>query len=300
MKKANAATVIVGRVSDEPRAKSSGLLDAWRVLRRNKLAMFGLVVIILMVLIALLAPVLCPGGYDEQVLVEKFSEPSKEHPFGTDNYGRDILVRCIWGARYSLGVGLASVVMAVAMGTVLGLISGFYGGKVDNLLMRALDIFMSVPPILLAMCIAAAFGGGLFNLMLAIGIGNAPGYARIVRASVMSVKDQEFIEAARATGCGSGRIMFKYILPNCLSPIIVQGTMGIASAILTCAGMTFIGLGLQPPIPEWGAMLSVGRPYIRQAWWICTYPGLIIAISVFALNVFGDGLRDALDPKLKR
>lgn len=281
-------------------AKSSQLRDVWHSLRRNKLAMFGMVVILLMIIIALLAPVLCPEGYDNQVLADKFSAPSGEHLFGTDNYGRDILTRCVWGARYSLGVGISSVAIAVALGAVLGLVAGFYGGSTDNLIMRALDIFMSVPPILLAMCIAAALGGGLFNLMLAIGVGNVPGYARIVRASVMSVKDQEFVEAARATGCTNTRIMFKYVLPNCLSPLIVQGTMGIASAILTCAGMTFIGLGLQPPIPEWGAMLSVGRPYIRQAWWICTFPGLVIAIAVFALNVFGDGLRDALDPKLKR
>ena len=281
-------------------ARSSQWKDTWRMLRRNKLAMFGLFVILLMVIIAILAPWLAPEGYDNQILTEKFSSPSTEHPFGTDNFGRDILVRCIWGARYSLGVSISAVAIAVFIGCILGLAAGFYGGAMDNLIMRFLDIFMSIPPILLALCIAAALGGGLFNLMLSIGIGTVPGYARIIRASVLSVKDQEFVEAARATCCSNRRIMFKYVLPNCLSALIVQATMGIASAILTCAGMTFIGLGLQPPIPEWGAMLSVGRPYIRQAWWICTYPGLIIAIAVFAFNVFGDGLRDALDPKLKR
>lgn len=274
--------------------------DTWRRFRRNPTAMIGLILLILLIAAAVLASVIYPEGYDVQDYSSVLQAPSAEHPFGTDKLGRDILCRCVWGARYSLSVGLISVIIAAFFGTILGLVSAFYGGKVDNLLMRFLDVFMSIPPFLLALTIVAALGTGMLNLMIAVGIGSIPQYARIMRSSVMTIKDEEFVEAAVSTGCSKRRIMFKYILPNCLSPLIVQITLGVASAILTCSGMSFLGLGIEPPIPEWGAMLSGGRSLIRQAWWVCTFPGLLIALTVFALNVIGDGMRDALDPKLKR
>lgn len=280
--------------------RESSLKGIWRRLRRNKLAMTGLVILLVMILLAILAPVIASEGYDAQVLGDKLLAPSWEHPFGTDNLGRDILSRCIWGGRYSITVGFISVIMACIGGVILGMLAGFYGGRTDNIIMRALDVFMAIPPILLAIAIASALGAGFINLMMAVGLGTIPAYARIIRASVMSIRDQEFVEAARCSGANNFRIMFRYVFPNCLSPLIVQITIGVASAILVASSMSFIGLGLQPPIPEWGAMLSDGRPYIRQAWWVCTFPGIMIMLSVFSLNVFGDGLRDALDPKLKR
>lgn len=285
---------------EEGSRRSGQFAELCRRFSRNKMGMVGLVILIVLILTAILAPVLAPEGYDQQTLSESLIAPCKEHPMGTDNLGRDILDRVIWGARYSLSVGVVSVSIAVVVGAVLGVIAGFYGGVTESVIMRVLDVFMGIPPILLALSVAAALGGGLMNLMIAVSISSVPSFARIVRASVMSIKDQEFVEAARCTGCGSFRIMFKYVFPNCLSPLIVQGTLGVASAILAASTMSFIGLGLQPPIPEWGAMLSVGRQFLRQAWWTCTFPGVMIALTVFALNVFGDGLRDALDPKMKR
>ena len=281
-------------------AQSSKFREFCRRFTRNKMGMLGLCILVVMIVVALLAPVLAPEGYDLQILSDSLKAPSGEHLLGTDNLGRDILARIIWGARYSLSVGVISVAIAATIGAVLGVIAGFYGGTTETVVMRVLDVFMGIPPILLALSVAAALGGGLMNLMIAVSISSVPSFARIVRASVLSVKDQEFVEAARCTGCSSMRIMFKYVFPNCLSPLIVQATLGVASAILAASTMSFIGLGLQPPIPEWGAMLSVGRSYIRQAWWTCTFPGIMIALTVFALNVFGDGMRDALDPKMKR
>lgn len=280
--------------------QSSKFREFCRRFARNKMGMLGLCILVVMIFVVLLAPVLAPEGYDLQILSDSLKAPSGEHLLGTDNLGRDILARIIWGARYSLSVGVISVAIAATIGAVLGVVAGFYGGTTETVVMRVLDVFMGIPPILLALSVAAALGGGLMNLMIAVSISSVPSFARIVRASVLSVKDQEFVEAARCTGCSSMRIMFKYVFPNCLSPLIVQATLGVASAILAASTMSFIGLGLQPPIPEWGAMLSVGRSYIRQAWWTCTFPGIMIALTVFALNVFGDGMRDALDPKMKR
>lgn len=280
--------------------KSNRFADFCKQFVRNPTGMIGFVIIAILVIMAILAPVLAPEGFDSQVLLDKFIAPNGEHPFGTDNLGRDILTRCIWGARYSLSCGVISVIISMLIGGILGLVAGYYGGTSDSVIMRLLDVFMSIPPVLLALAIVCALGSGLFNLMLSIALGNAPMFARVVRGSVMSVKEQEFIEAARCTGCDDRRIMFRYILPNCLSPLIVQGTLGVANAILCCSLMSFVGLGLQPPIPEWGAILSTGRIYIRQAWWFCTFPGVMIALTVLAFNFFGDGVRDALDPKLKR
>lgn len=267
---------------------------------KRKVSIVGLVILAIFFLMATIGPFLCqydPLAQDTTIISQG---PSAEHWFGTDNVGRDIFDRVVHGSRISLTVGMISVSIAAVVGILLGSIAGYYGGRTDNIIMRILDVFMSVPGILLSLSIAAALGPGLFNLMIAVGIGSVPGYARIVRASILSVKEQEYIEAAHCIGCSNARIIFRHVLPNCLAPIIVQATLGVASAILVASSMSFLGLGLEPPIPEWGAMLSVGRPYIRDYWHLVAFPGMAIMITVFSLNVFGDGLRDALDPRLKQ
>ena len=248
---------------------------------------------------AVFAPQLAPYDFSKQDLKNRFVPPCGAHPFGTDNLGRDILSRVMYGARISLTVGICSVLLASVLGVLFGAIAGYYGGVFDNLLMRLMDIFLAVPNLLLAISIAATLGTGMPNLILAIGLGAAPGYARIVRASILSLKDQDYIEASRAVGAGDLRIIFSHILPGCLAPIIVQMTLGVATAILSTASLSFIGLGIAPPTPEWGSMLSAGRQFLRDAWWVVCFPGAAIMVSIFALNLFGDGLRDALDPKLK-
>ena len=274
--------------------------EIWQRLSKNKLAILGLIIIIAMILIAIFADFIAPYGYDEQDLTMAFQGPGNGHLFGTDEFGRDIFSRVVYGTRISLLIGFVAVAIAVVIGVLLGAISGYYGDKVDNIIMRLMDILLSIPQILLAIAIVAALGNGLFNLMLAVGLSSIPHYARIIRASVLSIKDQEFIEAAKAAGSSDLRIIFKHISPNCLAPIIVQATLGVALAILTAAGLSFIGLGIAPPTPEWGSMLSSGRNYIRDYSYMTMFPGLAIVVTIFALNVLGDGLRDALDPKLKK
>lgn len=281
------------------RKKTSKLNEIWKRLKKNKLALVGLGIIAVLVFLALFANIIAPYDYAKQDLRHIFQFPSVQHPFGTDEFGRDILSRVIYGTRISLSVGFIAVGIAVIIGGILGAIAGYYGGKLDNVIMRCMDILLAIPQILLAISIVAALGSSLVNLMIAVGISSIPGYARIVRASVLSVKDQEFVEAAKAAGSGNIRIIFYHIIPNVMAPIIVQATLGVAIAILTAAGLSFIGLGIQPPTPEWGSMLSGGRGYIRDYWYMTLFPGLAIVITIFALNVLGDGLRDALDPKLK-
>ncbi len=284
-----------------PRMKSeAGFLDIWRRLRKNPLAMFGLFIVVLLIFFAITADVIAPYKYYEQDLIASFQPPSKEHLFGTDEFGRDILSRIIHGSRISLQVGLIAVGISVVLGGFFGAVAGYYGGRIDNLIMRGMDILLSIPSILLAIAIAASLGPGLYNMMVAVGISTTPQYARIIRGSVLSLRGQEFVEAAKAVGSSDTRIIMKHILPNCLAPIIVQSTLGVASAILTAAGLSFIGLGIQPPTPEWGAMLSGGREYIRDYAYMTIFPGLAIMITILALNFLGDGLRDVLDPKLKR
>ena len=273
--------------------------ETWRRLKKNKAAMVGLFVLSTLVICALFPEKIAPYGYDDQLLSRKFISPCKQFLFGTDNLGRDIFSRVVFGTRISLQIGLISVGISAFLGIVLGSLAGFYGGFIDNRIMRGVDIMLAIPSILLAISIVAALGPGILNLMIAIGIGSTPGFARIVRASILGVKEQEFIEAARSIGAGDVRIIQKHILPNCAAPIIVQATMSVASAILSAASLSFIGLGVQPPTPEWGTMLSAGRQFIRDYWYIVTFPGLAIMVTILALNLFGDGLRDALDPKLK-
>lgn len=273
--------------------------DTWRRLRKNHMAMFGLVVIALLVLLAVFAEKIAPYDYAEQNLAIKLQPPSREHLLGTDNFGRDVLSRIIFGTRVSLQVGLISVGLAVSIGGALGAVAAFYGHRVDNLIMRAMDIFLAIPGMLLAIAIAAALGPALKNMMIAIGIGAMPAYARIVRGSILPIKEQEFIEAARAIGASDSRLIMRHLVPNVMAPVIVQATLGIASAILSAAALSFLGLGIQPPTPEWGSMLSAGRNYIRGYPYLTIFPGLIIMLTIYSFNVLGDGLRDALDPRLK-
>ncbi|MDR5659841.1 ABC transporter permease [Serpentinicella sp. ANB-PHB4] len=280
--------------------KRSQWAEVWRRLKRNKMAMFGLVILIVIILTAIFADFIAPHSYREQNLRNINQPPSAEHILGTDDLGRDVFSRIIYGSRVSLQVGLVAVGISIIAGGSLGAIAGYYGGKLDNIIMRIMDVFLAIPQILLAIAIVSAFGGGLFKVMIAVGISSIPTYARIVRASVITIKEQEFIEAARAIGANDFRIISKHIIPNSMAPIIVQGTLGVAGAILSAAGLSFIGLGIEPPTPEWGAMLSNGRHIIRTAPHVATFPGVAIMITIFSLNLLGDGLRDALDPRLKQ
>lgn len=273
--------------------------EMWFRLSKNKLAVLGLIVLIALILMAIFADYVAPFSYREQNLLNRFATPNTTHWFGTDNFGRDIFSRVVYGARVSLRVGLISVGIALFVGGTIGAIAGYKGGLADTLFMRFMDIMLAIPGMLLAIAIVSSLGGGLTNVMIAVGIGSIPQYARIVRASVISLKDQQFVEAARAVGSKNSTIIFKHLLPNTLAPVIVQSTLGVASAILAAAALGFLGLGLEPPRPEWGAMLNDGRHYLRDYPHMTTFPGLAIMVTILSLNLLGDGLRDALDPKLK-
>lgn len=289
--------------SDEPVKKTKKptgpWYEVWKRLKRSNMAIIGLIILSLIIIISVGADFIAPYEFDEQDLMSAFQSPSSDHWFGTDEFGRDIFSRVIYGSRVSLSVGIIAVSIALIIGGFLGALAGYYGGKIDNAIMRVMDVLLAIPSMLLAISIVASLGPGLTNLMIAVGISSIPTYARIVRASVMSIKGMEFIEASETAGSGDLRIIFKHIIPNSLAPVIIQATLGVAGAMLTAAGMSFIGLGIQPPNPEWGAMLSGGRAYIRDYSYMTMFPGLAIMITILALNLLGDGLRDALDPKLK-
>lgn len=281
--------------------------DAWRRFKKNKAAYIGFIFIILLVIIsvATLGIDLFTKNaiYDKYViemnLANKLAPPSWTHPFGQDEFGRDILLRIIWGTRYSLSLGVSTVILSLIVGGLLGAVAGFYGEVMDNIIMRIMDVFLAIPPMLMAISLVAALGKSLINIVVAIAISYVPTFARVVRASVLTIKNQDYVEAARSYGANDLRIITKYILPNCLTPVIVQATLSVASAILMIASLSFMGLGIQPPIPEWGAMLVNARTYIRSGWHITVLPGLAIMLTLLAMNLMGDGLRDALDPKLK-
>lgn len=266
---------------------------------KNRAAVLGLVIIILLVICALFPAQISSPDFAKPNLRMRYLPLSSEHWMGTDELGRDIFTRVIWGCRTSLTIGLSSVVIACLFGTMLGCVAGFYGGTVDNLLMRLMDVLLAIPNLLLGISIVAALGNSIPNLILAIGLGLVASFARVTRSAVITIRSEQYIEAARSTGASGMRIIWKYILPNAMAPIIVEISMGIATAILTISGLSFIGLGVPAPTPEWGGMLSTGRQFIRDHWNLITFPGIAIMITVFAFNLFGDGLRDALDPRLK-
>jgi ABC-type dipeptide/oligopeptide/nickel transport system permease subunit len=287
------------RLEGTPPAGRSLASDAWRRLRRSSSALVGGVLLLMMILSALLAPLVSP--YDPIKTSQRTSleAPSLAHPMGTDRFGRDIFSRVLWGGRLSLPVGFVSVVIAAAIGVALGLLAGYYGGRIDAVIMRFVDLLLAFPGILLALAIVAVLGASLLNLMIAVGIASIPDYVRITRGSVLSVKEREFVIAARTVGCRDGAIIVRHILPNVLAPLIVLATLGMAAAIITGSALSFLGLGIKPPTPEWGNMLSEGREFLQRAWWVAFFPGLTIMLTVFSINLLGDGLRDALDPRLK-
>lgn len=280
--------------------------EAWRRFKKDKLAIAGLIFLIALTILAISTIFIdlatSKEVYNDYVIKQdlrsKLEAPSLKHIFGLDEFGRDMFLRMIWGVRYSLFLGTLAIFLSVVVGGTLGAIAGYYK-KADNIIMRFMDVLLAIPSILLAIAIVAALGASITNLLIAVFIAYVPTFARIVRASVMTIKDEEFIEAARAVGASDSRIIIKYIMPNSLAPIIVQSTLGVAGAILNIAGLSFLGLGIEPPTPEWGAMLSNARTYIRDSWHIALIPGLGIMLTILALNLVGDGLRDALDPRLK-
>lgn len=290
------------KTAPNQKKKRSQAGEVWHQLKKNKGAMLGLFLIIVIFLATVGANVFL--DYEEQVIgmniMERLQGPSLKHWMGTDDMGRDIFLRILYGAKYSLSVGVVAVLIAVVIGVPLGAFAGYFGGILEDIIMRVTDIFAAVPNILMAIVVVSALGQGMGNLMLAVGLCSIPQFVRITRASVLTVRDQEYVEAARAVGRSELQIIFGHVLPNCLSPIIVQTTLRIASAIITAAALSYLGLGVVPPAPEWGAMLSYGRNFIRGYSYMTLFPGLAIMITVLALNLLGDGLRDALDPKLRK
>lgn len=273
--------------------------EVWHRLKKNKVAMVCLIYIILMILAAVFADYITVYDPSAQDLSSVLEFPSRAHPMGTDNFGRDMLTRLIYGARTSLLVSVAACVISIFSGLVLGALVGYYGGKFDNVIMRILDIFNAIPGLLLAISISTALGSGIINTALAISIGGIPAMTRQLRASVLLARDQEYIEAAKAFGASDFKIILKHIIPNTLAPLIVQITMRLGDSILVISSLSFIGLGVQPPTPEWGNMLSIGRTYMSQCWTVIFFPGLVIGLSMLAFNLLGDGLRDAMDPRLR-
>jgi peptide/nickel transport system permease protein len=273
-------------------------LDAARRLSQNAGASAGGILLVVLLAIAALAPVLAPR--DPLRISPQYSlkPPGRVFWFGTDQFGRDQFSRVVWGARISLRVGVIAVLISVGAGVPLGVAAGYYGGWLDLAVMRLIDLMLAFPGILLALVIVSILGPGLNNVMLAVGIYGIPSYARVVRGSVLVLRGQPFVEAAQAIGCGASRLIARHVLPNVVAPIIVLSSLNVAGAILTSAALSFLGLGAQPPTPEWGALLNAGRDWVREAWWLTTFPGLAIMITVLAINMLGDGLRDVLDPQL--
>lgn len=286
-------------MNEEREIKTSQISEVWRRLKRNRAATVGGMIVVLFVMIALLAPLISPYPPNEGDLAKRLKPPTREHLLGTDALGRDLLSRVIYGARISLQIQVVAVMIALVIGTILGMVGGYYGGKFDHLIMRLMDILLAFPGIFLAISIIAVLGTGLTNLMLAAGIYSVPQFARIVRGSVLTLKEKEFIEAARAVGENDFNILFRYLLPNSIAPIIIQTTLRMATVLLTASGLSFLGLGVQPPTAEWGAMLSNARAYLITAPHVATVPGLAIMLVVMGFNLFGDGLRDSLDPRLR-
>ena len=279
--------------------KYSQMGDVWRRFCRNKLAVFGMCLAIMLVLIAIFANFIAP--YDPaEITTERLAMPSMQHLMGTDNFGRDLFSRVVYGARVSLLISLMGLVFSLIIGIGLGATAGYFGGIYENIVMRFCDILMCIPGMLLAVCISSVLGIGVINTAIAIAVSGVAPCIRMIRATVLQIRSQEFVEAAKATGSGHGRIIFREILPNVLSPLIVDSTMRIGGNILQISGLSFIGLGVQPPTSEWGSIMSAGQEFITTFWPMITFPGIAILLTVFAFNVVGDGLRDALDPRMKQ
>jgi peptide/nickel transport system permease protein len=295
----NASADLALAASHERPASGSQARDVWRRLRRNHGAMAGLIFLLLLVSLAILAPLVAPADPLGVVPARAQRPPDAEVWFGADHLGRDIVSRLLYGARISLTLGLISVSIAATCGTILGLVAGYYGGRVDLATGVLIDVMLAFPGILLALGIVTVLRPGIANAMIAVGIAAIPTYTRLVRGAVLAAREHPYVEAARVVGCRAPRILWLHILPNVLAPLIVLATLGAAQAILAGAALSFLGLGAQPPTPEWGLMLSEGRRYIRDAWWNTAFPGLAIMLTVLAINLLGDGLRDALDPRLK-
>jgi ABC-type dipeptide/oligopeptide/nickel transport system permease subunit len=281
-------------------AELSPLRETWVRLLRNKAAVAGLVIILSFVVLAVFAPFVAPADPIAQDIEARKTPPFSEgHLLGTDELGRDMLSRLIFGARLSMTIGVISVGIAMVGGLIIGTLSGFYGGWLDKIVMRLVDIMLAFPYVLLTIVIVAVLGPSLTNAMIAIGISQVPRYVRLVRASVMAEKESDYVLAERSIGTGNLELMFGSILPNSLAPVIVQATLGVGDAILSSAALSFLGLGAQPPTPEWGLMIASSREFVTSAWWIVTFPGIAILLAVLGFNLFGDGLRDVLDPRLK-
>lgn len=282
--------------------RRSRFKETWRRLKKSRNAMIGLALITIIIVAALIAPFIF--DYDTQVIMQNIPErlqpPSWEHPFGTDSVGRDMFARIMYGARTSLMIGAISCLICCTSGVLLGAIAGFFGGKIDDIIMRFFDILLAIPSTLMAIVLVAAFGTSLLNIIIAVGLPTLPQYVRITRASVMTIKQQEYVEAARAVGATNAQIIRMHILPNCMSPVLVQATLRVATVIADAAGLAFLGLGIPAPRPDWGGMLAAGREFLRDYPHTVLFPGLAIMLTILALNLLGDGLRDALDPKLKK
>ncbi len=268
-------------------------------LSRHKSARIGGGLLLIIFLMAIFAPLFAPDGYNAQVLAVRLTRPSREAPLGTDHLGRQLTDRIIWGARITLQIAFMATSIGLIVGTTFGLIAGFYGGNVDRVIMGFMDVLLAFPGILLALAVVAILGPGLYNVMIAVGISGIPRFARLVRGSTLSVREKEYIEAERALGAGDLRILIFHIMPNIIGPIIVFATLRVGVAILQAAGVSFLGLGAQPPLPDWGGMVSQGRQYLRGSWWVGVFPGIAIMMTVFGFNLLGDGIRDALDTRIR-
>lgn len=271
-----------------------------RRLSKNPMAVISFFVTVLLLLIAIFAPLIAPYPYDKQDLMHTRAAPSAQHLFGTDELGRDVFSRVIWGSRFSLSIGILAVLLGTVVGLFLGAIAGYFGGLADDIIMRIMDVLQSIPGILLAITISVVLGPGFFNTLLALSIGGIAMGCRLTRASILNIRTQEYLEAATSINASTPRIITRHVLPNSFSPLLVSSTMSIGNVIMAAAMLSFIGLGVQPPTPEWGSMIAGGRNLIRTSPWMVTFPGIFIMLTVLALNLFGDGLRDALDPKLKK
>lgn len=295
-------TPAMKRINKKNRKRTGGASpgkDAWRRLLRNKMSILGMAVIVCLLLIAVFADLIAPYTYQEQNYSAVSQGPSPEHLFGTDNMGRDIFSRCVYGARWSLPIGLLCVVAGMALGGSLGVIAGYCGGKIDNVIMRVMDIFQAIPPILMAIAMVAVLGNGITQLVVAMSVAFMPNVAKTCRAAIFTVKDSEYVEASKAIGVSQARIIVRHLIPNAIGVIVINAVGMVGAAILMVSTLSYIGVGIVPPTPEWGAILSAGKEYIRSGVHMVLFPGLMIMLTVISFNLFGDGLRDALDPRLK-